>query len=394
MQTQKNNKNESNLKLIIPTEVENIIRYFLNKFHNIEWSGILFYDFTGSIQDKNLEITCRDILLMDKGDSTSTSIEYNPEIANYIANHLELTDCKLGLVHSHHSMSTFFSNTDINTLKSEGKDRVHFVSLIVNNEGTYSAAITRRIKRKFAGDITYESFNGVNVKEPTEFEETLVDILDLKVIKEGGISEEYVKRAKEIDTKVKSNRFLPDEWTSTYKQGSLFNDTKYSETYHQDKKNLFDDEDYNNSYNSPIKQTSNHTEADVLLNKIVQTDIYKNSVEAAFKELITGSILLNHESKVDIQAWSKNMSSVYNRRFGPANLSKFNEWAESYVQFVRTSYIDDILDDVDNKINGKFDYYEVYNMLCDIFTEDIISKMDKVASNAYLDCIIDNLRLY
>ena len=146
MQTQKNNKNESNLKLIIPTEVENIIRYFLNKFHNIEWSGILFYDFTGSIQDKNLEITCRDILLMDKGDSTSTSIEYNPEIANYIANHLELTDCKLGLVHSHHSMSTFFSNTDINTLKSEGKDRVHFVSLIVNNEGTYSAAITRKIK--------------------------------------------------------------------------------------------------------------------------------------------------------------------------------------------------------------------------------------------------------
>lgn len=99
MQTQKNNKNESNLKLIIPTEVENIIRYFLDKFHNIEWSGILFYDFTGSIQDKNLEITCRDILLMDKGDSTSTSIEYNPEIANYIANHLELTDCKLGLIH-------------------------------------------------------------------------------------------------------------------------------------------------------------------------------------------------------------------------------------------------------------------------------------------------------
>ena len=40
---------------------------------------------------------------------------------------------------------TFFSGTDTNTLQIEGFDRNNFVSLIVNNAGIYSAAITRKV---------------------------------------------------------------------------------------------------------------------------------------------------------------------------------------------------------------------------------------------------------
>ena len=45
-------------------------------------------------------------------------------------------------------MKAFFSGTDTNTLLEEGTDRNHFVSLIVNNEGSYVAAVTRRIKQE------------------------------------------------------------------------------------------------------------------------------------------------------------------------------------------------------------------------------------------------------
>ena len=51
-------------------------------------------------------------------------------------------------IKSHNVMKAFFSGTDTNTLLEEGTDRNHFVSLIVNNEGSYVAAVTRRIKQE------------------------------------------------------------------------------------------------------------------------------------------------------------------------------------------------------------------------------------------------------
>lgn len=49
---------------------------------------------------------------------------------------------------SHHMMKTTPSGTDIQTLREEGNERNCFVSLIVNNEGTYYAAITRKVQTK------------------------------------------------------------------------------------------------------------------------------------------------------------------------------------------------------------------------------------------------------
>ena len=43
---------------------------------------------------------------------------------------------------------TFFSGTDKATLQSEGSDMNHFVSLIVNNAGKYTAGVTRKVKLK------------------------------------------------------------------------------------------------------------------------------------------------------------------------------------------------------------------------------------------------------
>ena len=81
---------------------------------------------------------------MDLGNATFTEYKMDENVAGYMAQNIELFDCDLQLVHSHHVMSTMFSGTDINTLREEGNERNCFVSLIVNNAGTYNAAVTRK----------------------------------------------------------------------------------------------------------------------------------------------------------------------------------------------------------------------------------------------------------
>jgi len=131
-------------KLVIPVNVELKIRRLLEKYNNTEWSGVLFYDYEGTLNE-GIVITCKDILLMDKGSAVYTEFEMNEEVLPYMIEN-ELLDCKTGLCHSHHSLKTFFSGTDISTLEERGDLQNNFVSLIVNNNGEYNAAITWKVR--------------------------------------------------------------------------------------------------------------------------------------------------------------------------------------------------------------------------------------------------------
>ena len=68
------------------------------------------------------------------------------------------------------NIMTFFSGTDTATLKEEGRDRNNFVSLIVNNAGSYTAAITRRIKSKQVKEsVSYEFFGDGEKQDTKEY---------------------------------------------------------------------------------------------------------------------------------------------------------------------------------------------------------------------------------
>ena len=85
-------------------------------------------------------------------------------------------------------MSTFFSGTDTATLKAEGRDRNNFVSLIVNNAGSYTAAITRRIKSKQVMEsVSYEFFGDGEKQDTKEYVSDADEIewFYLKIEKEG-----------------------------------------------------------------------------------------------------------------------------------------------------------------------------------------------------------------
>ena len=98
-------------------------------------------------------------------------------------------------------MNSFFSGTDRSTLIEEGMSMPHFVSLIVNNAGKYTAKITRRVCLE-AVKISYPTFNDGHKTEDAEAninEYIEAFPLDIKIEEDTTIKDEVSKRIKEIE---------------------------------------------------------------------------------------------------------------------------------------------------------------------------------------------------
>lgn len=178
-------KMTSPFRLVIPLEAQNTIDYICSKIHNTEWSGTLFYDITGSFEQNNLTVIVRDVCLRDIGEPAYTEFDENPDVVTYMCEHPDLMDCYRGLIHSHHNMQAFFSGTDDATVRAEGNDMCHFVSLIVNNTRKYEAAITRKFKYEVSrkGFCTYPTFGDADVRKELDSTETneVLQVFPLKV---------------------------------------------------------------------------------------------------------------------------------------------------------------------------------------------------------------------
>lgn len=137
-------------ELNISENAQKKIEKALYLIDGIEWSGVLFYKIEGTPQRFRLEAT--DILILDIGNTVHTEWEAedcNIEIAGYIADN-ELGEYHMGLIHSHHHMSSNFSGDDLNTLRKEGMEKPFFLSLIVNNSGEYTAKLAVQVNLNYA----------------------------------------------------------------------------------------------------------------------------------------------------------------------------------------------------------------------------------------------------
>lgn len=166
-------KRSNTFKLIVTEELERKIRYYLDRFPNTEYSGTLFYKVTGSFKEMNFEITAFDFILQDIGTSTYTEFNMSPDVVAYMVDNPELLgeDVYQGLMHSHHTMGAFFSGTDYATLREEGSDRTHFLSLIIDTKGTYQAAITRIVEEEMTatGSARFLTFNEQEASQPISY---------------------------------------------------------------------------------------------------------------------------------------------------------------------------------------------------------------------------------
>lgn len=286
---------------------------------------------------------------------------------------------------------TFFSGTDTTTLKEEGRDRNNFVSLIVNNAGNYTAAITRRVKSKSVKEsISYEFFGDGEKHDTKEYvsKENEIEWFYLNIVKEGDtfsfqdmdarfeeIKKRKAERAKEVEIARKQT-----SWITSYKPATIIN-----------------------SYGTGTKSPN------IIPNKktVVQTSLFdgiddwdsddldipygtakfdKNTIRQLTLQLVTGSIIIPNDSKIDIKKWAASMPAMYQKRFGKGEegMRLFELWADTYTEFL-TWYA------TDSKLEAQgMDDTE----MCAICAHDIIEELTKLPENEYIKGYIDALQKY
>ena len=379
-----------NYKLIIPAEVERKIRFACQKVWSTEWSGTLFFTHEGSFENNDLVIRCVDIYIMDIGTQAYTEFDMNPDVIAYMTEHSELLDCQMGLIHSHNNMSTFFSGTDTATLKEEGRDRNNFVSLIVNNAGSYTAAITRRIKSKQVMESVSYEFFGDGEKQDTKKYVSDADEIEwfyLKIEKEGEnysfpdmaarleeIKQAKAEKAKKAQVPAYSSDYKPviaNSYGTKAGPANLVNKEDNKPKVAQP--TLFDNVDdlsFDDNYSLPYGQ--------VTLDKV--------TLKSLVLQLITGSIIISNDSKIDISKWAKSMPALYEKRFGKGKegMDNFEMWADTYAEYLTWCATDEKLEELG------YDETEI----CAICAHDMIEELTKLPENDYIKGYIDALQKY
>lgn len=380
-----------NYKLVIPAEVERKIRFACQRVWNTEWSGTLFFTHEGTFENNDLVIRCVDIYIMDIGTQAYTEFDMNPDVIAYMCENPELLDCQMGLIHSHNNMSTFFSGTDTATLKEEGRDRNNFVSLIVNNAGNYTAAITRRVKSKSVKEsISYEFFGDGEKHDTKEYvsEENEIEWFYLNIEKEGDTFSfqdmdarfEEIKKRKAEKAKEAEMARKQTSWVTSYKPATIIN-----------------------SYGTKVGP------ANIIPNKktVVQTSLFdgiddwdsddldipygtakfdKNTIRQLTLQLVTGSIIIPNDSKIDIKKWAASMPTMYQKRFGKGEegMRLFELWADTYTEFLVWYAEDEKLE------SQNMDDTEI----AAICAHDMIEELTKLPENEYIEGYIDALQKY
>lgn len=152
-------------KLIVTAPCLAQINYACSRFATTEWSGVLFYDLQGDIQDPTSIIaTCFGFFPMDVGSASFTNFRYNTrEYLEYMKANNLLTKSK-GLIHSHHNMPTFFSAEDVDEMEINSHKFRLFVSLIVNNHTKFAARAGYMAETETMGTETVRFTDNLTVR--------------------------------------------------------------------------------------------------------------------------------------------------------------------------------------------------------------------------------------
>lgn len=378
---------KNTFKLVIPNEVERKIRFLCNNIWNVEWSGVLFYKVAGSFDDKSLVITCVDIFQMDEGIAAYTEYNMSPDVVSYICDHPELLEDGIyqGLIHSHNNMTTFFSGTDTSTLQSEGSDMNHFVSLIVNNEGKYTAAVTRKVKaiQTIVEDYSYHTWGGTEIKGQNNYnsENECIEYFFLDIDKAtNSFENEMFSRIKEIR---EAKKAIPQVQRSNFSGGINVPPSQYMGKKEPDFKPKTDD--YTIQVKAPSANIAKQTELPFEEDEpypygIIHAD--EEVVDSLVKQIVTSSVIIPNNSQVDIKKWAANMDKLYKARFDTVN--NFENFA--------TNYIDFLINDTDPLIDPTITT-DVIEMAA-ILAYDVREKLEELPNNPWLDVYIKMLDDY
>lgn len=191
-------------KLILSNELQAQIAYSHKQVGNIEWIGILLYrKIEGDIDaPKTLVLQAEKFFLMDIGTSGHTdAIVDADELCNLHDANPDIIDNGLcqGLIHTHHSMQTFFSGEDWSELNDNTESHNYYLSLIVNNAGPYAAKVA--YMADIANKWSYKNAQDVPVVSETTTKYMVTMDLDI-FLEDRGISQSFMDRHTYIKDKV------------------------------------------------------------------------------------------------------------------------------------------------------------------------------------------------
>lgn len=306
---------------------------------------------------------------------------------------------------------TFFSGTDLSTLKEEGNDANHFVSLIVNNAGSYTAAITRKVSYTSKGksSIKYATFDNVVIEgaeSDFEKEESLIEYYYLTINKETvpePPKSELELRLEEV--RANANSYINKKGVAAVVVGETSNASRnltggytnknYYNLPHidipsirEEEKNspkqlsLFDDKEMKEVKEEKKELPVSNSYEDLDMSIAYDEDhIDEEIVNQTVMQIITGDIFSIYKQNVDLDKWAANMGNLYNKRFGdPEQYDSFDYWVDTFLEFLENELFDE---DLINK--GGRDYMDA------IWAYDVIVKLQDMPKNKYLDKFVESL---
>ena len=384
----------SSYKLIVPENVEEKIRYLIRKFPATEWSGVLFYTYQGSFETDNLVLTCQDLYPMDLGSSGWTEFHMNEDVSAYMAENIELFDCELGLIHSHHTLGAFFSGQDKQMLAQEGDDTNCFLSLVVDTKGEYVAAITRKIQTKSEITIknlgkSYEFFGEGSKEIPTESTSETTKVIDKEVIEYFNLDVERHEVSNPLG--YLDSRF--EEITSKKKLPfSTSKDFNFTTNYY----NPFKKDSAWPPHNEKNAQLSLFPKEEIQIEEPSAEDLMnwvpnKKMIKQAVTRMLLCSLIVSYD-KVDLDVWTKrHMEDTYERIFGedPTKTFEFEQWRD-YIIDRTLQYFPDVTTPIPDEDKGEDD-----SMIFSILANALIEELNNYLGNCcYVSSYIDALSTY
>ena len=369
-------KQDNTYKLIITPELEEKIRFLCARFPNNEYSGVLFYDYTGRFEDNSLVLTAKDFCLMDYGSATYTEFDKSAEICNYMIEH-DLLECQQGLMHSHDQMSTFFSGTDLGTLQEEGSDMNNFLSLIVNNAGQYTAAITRKVKHiPHVTEVLEYDFFGEETINIGRDEYDAIESYEIEYfflnIEKPTVSIGYTdlfSRIEEISKdKTKITNISREPRANFIVEPTLKATPLYKET------------------NIPFSKVNTTVQTGVDTDESIDYNKYKfneTDLNSITKQLLIGSPIFTPK---DLNEWVQKMPTVFSKRFGEGQkgLENYRAFIGYFVEFLVTEAFDENL--------AEEGYLEDSQMA--ICAYGVLQKLHTFKTNSFIEVIEDEVERF
>lgn len=260
-------------------------------------------------------------------------------------------------------MATFFSGTDQNTLLEEGIDRNHFLSLIVNNAGSYSAKVTRKIsyKEKYTVSYSYQTYEDVPVDiqgGEAEKEYTVIEAFPLDIVKEERLSPfpeldatlAEIRKRKEAETAKAKAAVIPSTYGYGryigYKVGDSFKKEVPAGPANKIQKELpFHEPSLSSKERKGIgfnkREEGDEVYIDYSEKEEPNEDIPYDKVhypeeviQTVLKKLLKASPLF--EGNLNLTKFVSNMESSYDKSF--PTIPDFDEWAGNFVEYLLLLY--------------------------------------------------------